>query len=476
MDFALVLLTPRQIYNLRTVGGRRTRSAWVLGIGLVLLGSCSTNPHVQPPENIPPILVHERALTEDAADPVLEKALEEYSAEPNARDLVDAVRRYSSAPLTSGNQVSVLVDGPQTFSAIEAELRKARHHIHVETFIFGAEGIGKQFADILVQKRREGVEVRVLYDSMGSRETPLSFFDDLRRKGIEVREYHPVNPVKNPAVWEIQNRDHRKIVIVDGQIGFTGGINIDNTYSSSSSSRPGPKRGIEDGWRDTHVRIEGPVVKQLQELFFESWNKAGAPVSVDDVHQYFRASETHGGALVTIVHNDSDSDDRSLYGTFLAGFTHASTRLWITHAYFVPNAQILKALEEAAQRGVDVRIIVPAFTDSTIVLKGTQATYTELLKSGVHIYELKDALLHAKTVTIDGTVSIVGSANLDMRSFVHNDEDNAIIVSRDFATRMEQVFQHDQQTSRAVDLARWEERSVWQRIKEFSVKMFGYWI
>ena len=442
----------------------------------MLLGSCSTNPHVQPPENIPPILVHERALTEDAADPVLEKALKEYSAEPTTRDLVDAVRRYSSAPLTSGNQVSVLVDGPQTFSAIEAELRKARHHIHVETFIFGAEGIGKQFADILVQKRREGVEVRVLYDSIGSRDTPLSFFDDLRRKGIEVREYHPVNPVKNPAVWEIQNRDHRKIVIVDGQIGFTGGINIDNTYSSSSSSRPGPKRGIEDGWRDTHVRIEGPVVKQLQELFFQSWNKAGAPVPVDDMHRYFRESETHGDALVTIVHNDSDSDDRSLYATFLAGFTHASTRLWITHAYFVPNAEILKALEEAAQRGVDVRIIVPAFTDSTIVLKGTQATYTELLKSGVHIYELKDALLHAKTVTIDGTVSIVGSANLDMRSFVHNDEDNAIIVSHDFATRMEQVFKHDQQTSRPVDLARWEERSVWQRIKEFSVKMFGYWI
>jgi cardiolipin synthase len=368
------------------------------------------------------------------------------------------------------------VDGPQTFSAIEGELRKARHHIHVETFIFGAEGIGKKFAEILAEKRKEGVEVRVLYDSVGSRETPLSFFDDLRSKGIEVREYHPVNPVKNPAVWEIQNRDHRKIVIVDGEIGFTGGINIDNTYSSASSSRPGPKRGIEDGWRDTHVRIEGPVVKQLQELFFQSWDKAGEPVKIADPQQYFPNNPRAGNALITVVHNDSDSDDRSLYGTFLAAFTHANTRLWITHAYFVPNAEILKALEDAAQRGVDVRIIVPAFTDSTIVLKGTQATYTELLKSGVHIYELKDALLHAKTVTIDGTVSIVGSANLDMRSFVHNDEDNAIIISHDFATRMEEVFKHDQQTSRPVDLSHWEERSVWQRLKEFSVKMFGYWI
>ena len=420
--------------------------------------------------------MRERALTEDAADPILHKALEEYSSQPQVRDLVDAVRRYSSAPLTSGNRVSVLVDGPQTFSSIESELRKARHHIHVETFIFSNKGIGEKFAQILVEKRKQGVEVRVLYDSVGSLDTPRSFFDELRSQGIEVREYHPVNPIKNPAVWEIQNRDHRKIVIVDGRIGYTGGINIDNTYSSSSSSHPGPKRGIEDGWRDTHVRIEGPVVKQLQDLFFQSWNKAGDPVQAVDTAAYYPTIPAAGDALVTIAHNDSDSDDRSLYGTFLAAFTHASTRLWITHAYFVPNEELLKALKEAAQRGVDVRIILPAFTDSTIVLKGTQATYSELLKSGVHLYELKDALLHAKTVTIDGTVSIVGSANLDMRSFVHNDEDNAIIVSHDFASRMEEVFRHDQQNSRAVDLARWEQRSWWQRVKEFSVKLFGYWI
>jgi cardiolipin synthase len=455
---------------------RRAFGPWLLAIPLALFASCSVNPRLEVPEQAPPIVAKERTLTEDAADPLLRSALDEYKNDVDVRDLIDAVRRYSSDPLTSGNRVDVLIDGPQTFSAIEAELRKARHHIHIETFIFGAQGIGKQFADLLVKKHREGVEVRVLYDSIGSMDTPRGFFDDLRRQGIEVREFHPMNPVTNPRVWEIQNRDHRKIVIVDGKVGFTGGINIDNTYSSASSSKPGPKRGIEDGWRDTHVKIEGPAVRQLQRIFIKTWNEAGDAEDFPEGAGYFPEMPARGDALVTIVHNESDSDDRSLYGTYLAAFQHAHSRLWITHAYFAPNAELLTAMKQAAQRGVDVRLIVPAFTDSRIVLKATQATYAPLLQAGVKIFELKDALLHAKTVVVDGTVSIVGSANLDMRSFLHNDEDNAIIISRDFGERLEQVFEKDQRTSRAVTPERWEQRSLWERFKESMVKIFGYWI
>jgi cardiolipin synthase len=443
---------------------------------LAFFASCSVNPRLEAPGQAPPIVAKERALTEDAADPLLQSALDEYKDDAEVRDLIDAVRRYSSAPLTSGKRVNVLIDGPQTFAAIESELRQARHHIHIETFIFGAEGVGQRFADLLVKKRREGVEVRVLYDSIGSMDTPRSFFDSLRKQGVEVREFHPMNPVRDPKVWEIQNRDHRKIVIVDGTVGFTGGINIDNTYSSASSSKPGPKRGIEDGWRDTQVRIEGPAVRQLQRLFIKTWNEAGEAQEFPAGDGFFPQTRPVGDALVTIVHNESDSDDRSLYGTYLAAFRHAHSRLWITHAYFAPNEELLTAMKDAAQRGVDVRLIVPAFTDSRIVLKATQATYAPLLQAGVKIFELKDALLHAKTVVVDGAVSIVGSANLDMRSFLHNDEDNAIIVSRDFGKRMEQVFEKDQRASRPVKPERWQERSLWQRVKEFTVKMFGYWI
>ncbi|MFC4313481.1 cardiolipin synthase [Steroidobacter flavus] len=425
---------------------------------------------------MPPIVSKQRVLSEDESDPLLKAALEEYKGDAAVRELVTAVRQSSSMPLTSGNRVGALIDGPQTYAAIEAELKTAKHHIHLETFIFGADEIGRRFGDLLAQKRKEGVEVRVLYDSIGSMDTPKDFFEQLRKQGIEVREFRPMNPVKNPRIWDINNRDHRKIIVVDGKVGFAGGINIDSTYSSPSSSRPGPKRGIEDGWRDTHMRIQGPAVKQLQTLFLQSWAEAGEPLQAKDGDQYLPPPRSAGDTLITIVSNDSESDDRSLYGTYLAAFTHSSSRLWITHAYFAPNPELLQALEGASRRGVDVRLVVPAFTDSRIVLNATQATFTPLLKAGVKIYELKDALLHAKTVVIDGTVSIVGSANLDMRSFVHNDEVNAIVVDREFGQRMEEVFKRDERSSRPVTLERWEKRSLWQRMKEFGVKLFGYWI
>lgn len=446
-------------------------------VPLALCAACVTsNPRVEPSEQKPPIIVKQRALSEDESDPLLRSALDEYKNDAGIRELVESVRSSSSQPLMAGNQVGVLIDGPQTYASIESELQQARHHIHIETFIFGADEVGKRFAALLKRKHQEGVEVRVLYDSIGSMDTPTAFFDDLRAQGIEVREYRPINPVKNPRIWDIQNRDHRKIVVVDGKIGFTGGINIDSTYSSPSSSKPGPKRGIDDGWRDTHIRIQGPAVKQLQTLFFESWARAGERVQMTGEQNYFPQPRSAGDKLVTIVANDSESDDRSLYGTYLAAFKHAEKRIWITHAYFAPNEELLDAMAKASQRGVDVRLIVPAFTDSKIVLNATQATYTGLLTAGVHVYELQDALLHAKTVVVDGTVSIIGSANLDMRSFVHNDEANAIVISREFGERMEQVFAKDQRTSKTVDLKRWEKRSAWRRVKEFTVRLFGYWL
>jgi cardiolipin synthase len=448
----------------------------VLTIALILCASCAQNPRVERPAETPPIVARQRALPETATDPLLRQALEEYKNDAAIRELVEAVRRYSSSPLTTGNQVKVLVDGPETYAAIEAAMRDARRYIDLETFIYGADDIGRRFAALLAEKKRQGVEVRVLYDSLGSMDTPRSFFDELRAQGLEVREFRPMNPIRNPLIWDIQNRDHRKIVVVDGKTGFTGGINIDSTYESASTSRPGPKRGLKDGWRDTHVRIEGPAVAQLQQLFVESWKEAGGTTNPENKVADLAATQPAGNQLVTIVANSSESDDRSLYVTYLAAFRGASRRLWITHAYFAPNEDLLQAMTDAAQRGVDVRLIVPSFTVSTLVLNATLATYTRLLKSGVKIYELKDALLHAKSVVIDGTVTIVGSANLDMRSFLHNEEVNAIVIDRDVGARMEQVFEKDQKAARPVDLARWEHRSAWQRFKEFWVSLFKYWI
>ena len=453
------------------------RQASWLTVPLILCAACvAPNPRVEPPGKMPPIVTRQRELSEDAGDKALQAALEQYKNDAAVLELVDSIRRHSSQPLTTGNRVDVLIDGPQTYSALEAALRAARHDIHIETFIFGAGEVGQRFADLLAQKRKEGLEVRVLYDSLGSGETPREFFDQLRQHDIQVREFRPMNVVKTPDVWNLHNRDHRKIIVVDGKVGFTGGINIDSTYASASTSKPGPERGLEDGWRDTHIEIEGLAVAQLQSLFFESWQQAGPREDVDKKDKYFPKIASPGHDLVTIVANDSESDDRSLYGTYFAAFTSSTKRLWLTHAYFAPNEELLKSMIDAAERGVDVRLIVPSFTDSRVVLNATQATFTRLLKAGVKIYELKDALLHAKSVVIDSTVSIVGSSNLDTRSFIHNDEVNAIVISRDTAVKMEQVFLRDQQAARPVELVKWQRRSLWQRTKEFFVNMFSYWI
>lgn len=431
-----------------------------------------SNPAPRPP----PVVAVQGVLSAQASEALLESALKEFGDDAGVRTLIDDVRKHSSVPLTAGNRTTALIDGPETFASINEAVMAARHHVHVETFIFSDDTLGRQFGDLLAQKRREGVQVRVIYDSIGSMETSASFFDELRGKGIEVRQFRPLNPVKTPLIWKMQNRDHRKIIVVDGKVGFTGGLNVSGTYSSSSKSKPGPKRGIEDGWRDTHIRIEGPAVHYLQTLFIQMWNRAGDPLPPGCDVECFPKPAAGGKELVAIVANDSEDDDRSLYATYLAAFSHAGSRIWLTHAYFAPNDDLLDALEDAARRGVDVRLIMPGFSDSKTILRATQSTYTRLLENGVRIYERKDALLHAKSVVIDGVLSVVGSANLDMRSFIHNDEVNAVVVSRDFGRRMEGVFERDQEASRALDLDTWKQRSIWQRMQELGSKLFWYWL
>lgn len=469
----------------RRLRGRLTIAAsWLalLSAAGAFLASCASLDVGEPLEP-PPIVSRHRALSAAESERLLNSALAEFRDDAAVRQLIDAVRARASTPLTAGNRVTILLDGPQTFDAIRKAVSAAKHHVHVETFIYDDDELGREFAELLMTKRREGVQVRVLYDSIGSRSTKSEFFDELRAAGVEVREFRPLNPIKTPLFWKIQNRDHRKIIVVDGAVGFTGGVNISGTYASSSASRPGPERGVKDGWRDTHIEIEGPAVTRLQELFLEMWTRAGATDGANSTEDlccdadFFPPIEVMGRHLVAIVTTDVEQPENvALYATYLAAFKNAAARLWITHAYFAPNDELLDALLEAAQRGVDVRLIAPGFTDSGLILNATRSTYTRLLKGGVKIYERNDALLHAKTVVVDGAVAIIGSANLDMRSFIHNDEVNAVVVSRDFGKRMEEVFKRDENASRPVDLERWNDRGPWQRFKEFGSRLLWYWL
>ena len=421
----------------------------------------------------PPILSAGGPLGEKAGARLLESRLGDQDDDPHVHDLVESFRQVAAAPLVAGNRCTLLIDGPQTLDAMRKALQGAQHHIHLETYILSDDAVGRSFRDLLLERRHAGLTIRVLYDAIGSLTTPAAFFDDMRKAGIEVREFRSLNPLRTPLVWRQNSRDHRKLLIVDGRIAFTGGINISSTYADSSNLRPGPELGVDEAWRDTHLMIEGPVTAQFQTLFLASWTAAGGTVDAAST-EYFPQVAPAGRELVAaVVTGDNKS---AIYSTYLSAIERATQRIWLTNAYFAPNRKLRKAMIAAVKRGVDVRLIVPGFTDSSLILYASRASFDELLAGGVHVFEQRQALLHAKTAVIDSALSTVGSSNLDMRSFLHNNEVNAVVVGTDFGQRLEQVFRRDQANSTELHLESWRRRSTLEKLKEFGSSWFSYWL
>ena len=422
-----------------------------------------------------PIVTSKGALPPRAAERVVAQRLEDLHESEHARELIDAFRASAAAPLVAGNRVTLLVDGPKTLTAIRNAIDSAHHHVHLETYIFADDEVGRVLRDLLIRRRQEGIEVRVLYDAIGSVTTPAAFFEPMRQAGVEVLQFQPLNPART-LPWKLNNRDHRKIVVVDGRVAFTGGINISSTYASSSSLRPGPKSGQEEAWRDTHVEIEGPAAAQFQTLFVKIWERAGGKLG-DASAQYFPPLAASGAELVAAVASSGgDRHETTIYDTYVAAIGHASRRLWMTQAYFAPDPALRQALIAAARRGVDVRVIVPSFSDSALIFHASRADYDELLAGGVRIYEQRYAMLHAKSMVIDSALSMVGSANFDIRSFLHNNEVNAVVVGSEFAERMEALFQRDLGDTRELQLKSWRKRPWLDRFKELTSSLFSYWL
>jgi cardiolipin synthase len=382
----------------------------------------------------------------------------------------------ADSPLVLGNKLVLLQDGPATYQAMFAAIRQARDHINLETYIFEDDDIGKQFADLLLERQAAGVQVNLIYDSVGCLNTPRSFFERLSAGGIRVLEFNPVNPLaSHKKIWLLNNRDHRKLLVVDGRIAFLGGINISESYSSGSSKRSARKKAANAmGWRDTHLQIEGPVVAEFQKLFMDTWSKQkGPPLAKKN---YFPTLGKQGDEIVRAIGSASDDPYSLIYLTLLSAIDHAEQRVYLTNAYFVPDPQLLKALTDAAQRGVEVKMILPSHTDSWPVFHAGRSHYSKLLRAGVKIYERRGAVMHSKTASIDGVWSTVGSTNLDWRSFLHNDELNAAILGRDFSRQMDAMFARDQAESDAIDLERWEQRSLLLRLKEWAARLAEYWL
>jgi cardiolipin synthase A/B len=399
-------------------------------------------------------------------------------------DPTDMLQRYiaviesvSESPLTKGNKVTLLVDGPATYAAMFKAIRNATDHINLETFIMEdiieSDETGLRLADLLLQKQAEGIQVNLLYDSAGSYKTPASFFQRLREGGIRVTEFNPINPFKTRGKWRLAKSDHRKILIVDGKVAITGGVNISLVYSSGLSGR-GEHDKPQIPWRDTDVQIEGPAVAEFQKLFLDTWQRQKGATPSD--RNYFPDSQKEGNTLVGVVGSSPGETNRITFILYVSAITFSEHSLHMTNAYFVPDRQTVEALTDAAKRGVDVKIILPGTSDSSLTQYAGEYFYSELLKSGVKLYRRQKVLLHAKTLVIDGIWSTVGSTNMDFWSFSTNDEVNAVILSPEFAIEMETMFARDLAASVQIRWEDWEKRPLLSRIRERLAHLFSRWL
>lgn len=449
---------------------------------LLAFGGCASLPRMEDYEfpgtdNAPRIIGSRGRLSPEISKAIMERLKDQ--VEPT--DIIERhallIEAISGSPLVAGNAVTLLIDGPATYDAMFKAIREARDSINFETFIFEDDEVGHRFAEALLRKQAEGVQVNLIYDSVGSMKTPAAFFQRLRDGGIQAREFNPINPLEaGGKIWLVNKRDHRKILVVDGKVAFTGGVNISSVYSSSSSGRRSREQEgtpVQRSWRDTHVRIVGPAVAEFQKLFLDTWARLKGPESG---RNYFPPLKREGKDLVRVVGSTPGRENRITYMMYVSAFTYAENFIHLTTPYFAPDNQTIHALTGAAERGVDVKIVLPGVSDSVLLYHAGRSYYTHLLESGVKLYERRNSMVHAKTAVIDNIWSTVGSTNMDLTSFLHNDEVNAIILGRDFATEMELLFEEDLRQSHQILLEEWKKRPLWDRFKEWFINLFGHWL
>ena len=379
------------------------------------------------------------------------------------------VESITDSPLTKGNKVTLLTDGQATYAAMFNALQHAKDHINLESYIIEDDDTGRKFADLLLQKQAEGVQVHIIYDSFGSTKTPATFFQRLRDGGIQVVGFNPINPLEAREEWGLTHRDHRKILIVDGNVAIIGGINISRVYSSLPFKRKQHEKAPIH-WRDTDIQVEGPAVAEFQKLFLDTWLKQKGPKLSE--RNYFPELKEMGNALVRVVGSTPGETNRIPFIVYVSAISFAEHSIHMTNSYFIPDGQIVQALTDAALRGVDVKIILPGITDSQLVLYAQRYHYSELLKSGVKLYERNTSLLHAKTAVVDKVWSTVGSTNMDFLSLLNNDEVNAVILSHEFAVEMEKMFVRDLADSRQIQWDEWKRRPFLPRAREWFVNLF----
>ncbi len=358
--------------------------------------------------------------------------------------------------LTFDNNVQILSNGENKFKKLRRDLEAAKHHIHMEYFVFLDDELGADLLQILQKKAREGVEVRLIYDDVGSK-----FKTDSKREldacGIQ---HFPFMPVHLPRFTSKLNyRNHRKIIVIDGSIGYVGGININRKYDNSYDN--------ERFWRDTHLRISGAAVGSLQASFLLSWDFVCGKESVLKP-EYFPMTvpEDNDPVAVQVVASGPDTDWPNIMEAMFTAINQAKETVYITTPYLIPNNAMLVALTTASRSGLDVRIIIPYESDSWAAQYATDSYIEELLRSGVRIFRYKKGFVHSKFMVIDDNFASIGTANLDYRSFSINFEINALLYSRKKASELKDIFIQDLKDCEEVDKERWFDRGIVRKLKE----------
>lgn len=447
---------------------------------IALLGSgCATLPNVTDViENTPVAPPRQISSSKGLLSPAKSKStMDRLKGSGNSTDILTrhtvVMETITDTPLTNGNNVTLLADGTATYAAMFKAIELARDHINLESYIIEDDDAGRAFAELLLHKQAQGVQIHLIYDSMGSMNTPESFFQHLRDGGIQVVAFNPLTPLHDKEEWGLTHRDHRKILIVDGTLAIIGGINISKVYSSNPFKRKHTTT-TPIHWRDTDIQIEGPAVAEFQKLFLATWLEQKGPELSGCT--LFPAPKERGTALVRVIGSTPGETNRLPFIMYVSALTFAEHSIHLTNSYFIPDRQLVEALTAAAERGVDVKILLPGISDSQLALHAQHYSYSGLLRSGVKIYEHSSSLLHAKTAVIDKVWSTVGSANLDTLSLLHNDEVNAVVLNREFAAEMEKMFAGDLTDSRQIHWDDWKDRPWLPRIREWFVHLFARWL
>ncbi|OXX84512.1 cardiolipin synthase [Paraclostridium benzoelyticum] len=366
-------------------------------------------------------------------------------------------------PFTANNKVEIFIDGNEKFERLIKDIEEAKEHIHLEYFIIKDSEIGKKIKDLLIKKAREGLSIKILYDDVGCWRFWFhrKFFKEMKKEGIEIV---PFLPAKFPLMGgKINYRNHRKIVIIDGCIGYTGGINIGDEYMGKNK-----KFGY---WRDTHIRIEGSSVYMLQMVFLIDWYYTTQKSVFDE--KYFPKLDYKGNSMIQVVATGPDSDWEAIHYAYFSAICNAKERVYIETPYFIPDESLLRALKSAALRGVDVRIIFPGIADHKIVHQASYSYFDDILRSGGKVYLYKKGFIHAKVVIIDDKIASTGSANMDLRSFMLNFEINAFMYDEQIVKKITDDFHEDLTDSKEIYLNDFEKRPLIKKWVESVARLFS---